>query len=329
MAYPQSTSRRSFVRALALAPLAVSGARGAGAAQPPAEHERALLLDHPLAGRVWDAASGAFVTRAALIDRLRRAHFRLIGEVHDNPEHHRVQAELLEGVVREGLAPTLVFEQMDREHDAALQQRLAGGGAGVEDVAEAVRFDRKGWNWDFYRPLVAIGLKRGLPLRAGNLSRGGAGAVVKKGLAVLEPARRAALRLEESWNSEREEALREIIRDGHCGALPESIVPNMAAAQRVRDATIAEAMLAAGGDGAVLIAGNGHVRRDLAVPLYLAASAPERASCAIGILEVEAGHVEPRAYLQAAASTDPIYDAVIFTPRWQRPDPCAAFERKP
>jgi uncharacterized iron-regulated protein len=312
------------MRALASAPLAIVLARRAAAGE-----ERLTLRDHPLAGRAWDAASKRFVPTAEIVAKLRRANLRLIGEVHDNPEHHRLQAELLEGIAGGGLTPALVFEQMDREHDAALQQRLAAGGATVEEVADAVRFDRKGWNWDFYRPLVEIALRNALPLRAANLSRGAAGAVVKNGLASLEPARLAALRVEAAWNAEREEALRQIIRDGHCGALPESIVPNMAAAQRVRDATIAEALLAPGGDGAVLIAGNGHVRRDLAVPLYLAASAPARASCAIGLLEVEAGEVEARAYAHTAGLETAIYDAVIFTARRQRPDPCAAFRRKP
>lgn len=318
------TNRRTFLRALAVAPLVSLSARRVQAAEA-----GMLLRDHPLVGRMWDGSSARFIERAELFDKLRRAHFRLIGEIHDNPEHHRLQARLLEGITGDGLAPALLFEQMDREHDEALQQRLASRSASVEDVAEAVRFDRKGWNWDFYRPLVDIALRQRLPLHAANLSRSAANAIAKKGLASVDSARLSALRVDEAWNAEREDALRTIIRDGHCGALPESIVPNMAAAQRVRDATIAEAMATTGGEGAILIAGNGHVRRDLAVPLYLMARAPERAVCSIGILEVEEGRVEPRAYIEPAASRDPAYDAVIFTARSPRPDPCAGFKRKP
>jgi uncharacterized iron-regulated protein len=321
---PESLHRRSFLRALALAPLAL----WAGETRTADAAAGAPLTEHPLVGRIWDAASEQFVTRGALADRLNRAHFRLIGEVHDNPEHHRLQADLLERIVAFGLAPTLAFEQMDREHDAALQDRLAAGNATVEDVAQAVRFDRKGWNWDFYRPLVATAIRNRLPLRAANLSRAAAAEVVRKGLSTLGPERMAALRIDAAWNAEREHALRQIIRDGHCGALPESMVPNMTAAQRLRDATLAEAMLAPNDEGAVLIAGNGHVRRDLAVPLYLAAAAPERSACAVGILEVDAERLEPQAYLRSARSLAPIYDAVLFTPRWPRPDPCAAFRRK-
>jgi uncharacterized iron-regulated protein len=286
-----------------------------------------LLDDHPLVGKIWDTALARFVRIQAVVDALTRARFRLLGEVHDNPEHHARQAELLEALTATGLKPLVAFEQMDREHDAALQQRLALGDASAEEVARAVRFDRKGWNWAFYEPLVAIALRRGLAVRAANLSRSAAAQIARGGLSALEPARLAALRLETAWTPEREQAMRAIIRDGHCGALPESVVPTMVAAQRARDATLAESLwLPPATDGAVLIAGNGHVRRDLGVPIYLAA-AGAGASCSIGLLEVEVQKQSPRDYLTSSTPVGPLYDFIWFTPRVDRPDPCAIFRK--
>jgi uncharacterized iron-regulated protein len=287
-----------------------------------------LLRNHSLVGRIWDARSERFVPTGALIEALRQAHFRLLGEVHDNPDHHAIQGKLLEAIAAGGLRPLVAFEQFDREFDAALQQRLASGKLSPDDVAEAVNFDYKGWNWDFYRPLVAIALRHDMPLRAANLSRKAAAQIAKEGTGALDRERVAALRLETAWTAAREQALREIIAEGHCGALPESIVPAMAAAQRTRDATLAEVLLGADRAGAVLIAGNGHVRRDLAVPIYLSAVAGDRPSCVVGILEVEAEKPDPRVYARPAASRTPQFDFVWFTPRWDRPDPCAAFQRR-
>ncbi|HET7158968.1 MAG TPA: ChaN family lipoprotein, partial [Burkholderiales bacterium] len=278
-----------------------------------------LLDDHPLVGKIWDTASARFVGRDALVDALMRAHFRLLGEIHDNPVHHTLQAELLEAIAASGLKPLVAFEQMDREHDAALQQRLTQEKTQSEDVADAVRFDRTGWTWTYYRPLVEIALRFGLPLRAANLSRKAAAQIAREGLSAITPTRIAELRLEGAWSPEREQAMREIIRHGHCGALPESAVPSMVAAQRVRDATLAESLLTSSKDGAVLIAGNGHVRRDLGVPLYLAASAA-RTACSVGVVEVEAGHLDPLSYVVAMTSHAPLYDFVCFTARRERPD---------
>lgn len=285
-----------------------------------------LLSDHPLAGTIWDARVGQGATRGALHTAMRAARYRLLGEVHDNPNHHAFQLECLVALGESGLRPAVAFEQLDREYDPTLQRTLAAGGATAEAVAEATGFDRKNWGWDFYRPLIETALRYGMSLRAANLSRAAAGRVVKAGLDSLGPGRASALRIDGAWSEAREHVLRELILDGHCRALPESIVPGMTLAQRARDATLAEALLDPGPDGAVLIAGNGHVRRDLAVPVYLGVTRPGESILSIGLLEVEAGKTDPGEYLEGAAGSGASYDFVWFTPRWDRPDPCVRFK---
>lgn len=72
------------------------------------------------------------------------------------------------------------------------------------------------------------------------------------------------------------------------------------------------------GDGAVLITGNGHVRRDLGVPRYL-----QGAGCfSLGLLEVGAGKVALADYLPAGGIAN---DFVWFTARATREDPCRVF----
>jgi uncharacterized iron-regulated protein len=316
--------RRSIIRALALASLSTLPVPFTDAAtRAVVKWRSALLRDHPLVGRIWDSVSARFVSSAVLYERVAIAQFHLLGEVHDNPDHHAIQAEILEAIGTRGLKPLVAFEQFDREHADALRQRLASGTHEPDDIAQAVMFDRKGWNWDFYRALVAIALRYGMPIRAANLSRNAASQIAKRGFAALGAERAAELQIEKVWSTEREQVLREIIREGHCGALPESAVPALAAAQRARDATLAESLRGDSPDGAVLIAGNGHVRRDLGVPLYLPGS-----SCAVGILEVEADKESAADYLESAAGAVPLYDLVCFTPRWERPDPCAAFQNR-
>lgn len=60
------------------------------------------------------------------------------------------------------------------------------------------------------------------------------------------------------------------IVNGHCGQRPPpEQLTRFVAAQRARDLAMTNALDAASGDGTVLIAGAGHVRRDRAVPRYL------------------------------------------------------------
>jgi hypothetical protein len=113
---------------------------------------------------------------------------------------------------------------------------------------------------------------------------------------------------------------RELIA-GHCGQLAESMVPGMRAAQTVRDAAMTHALTSASAAGpAWLIAGNGHVRRDFAVPRLLRVTAPNRSVLSIGFLERTQSGDAPDEAARA------VYDLVVVTPRIARPDPCAGFQ---
>jgi uncharacterized iron-regulated protein len=90
----------------------------------------------------------------------------------------------------------------------------------------------------------------------------------------------------------------------------------MARAQFARDATMARVLerAAARGGGAVLLAGDGHVRRDLGVPRWLRGSASARC---LSVGFVEEGE---------AATLASAFDALAVGPAAPRDDPCARVE---
>jgi uncharacterized iron-regulated protein len=98
----------------------------------------------------------------------------------------------------------------------------------------------------------------------------------------------------------------------------------MVAAQRARDAIMAQTVQAHA--AAVLIAGNGHVRRDFGVPHYLAQYADGQDVAVVGFIEVDSAKPAPTDYVTAGA---PEYDYVVFTPRTPRPDPCKTLRFEP
>jgi uncharacterized iron-regulated protein len=112
--------------------------------------------------------------------------------------------------------------------------------------------------------------------------------------------------------------------------MPESAVPAMIVAQRYRDAAFADVMLTAAKDhgAAILIAGNGHVRTDRAVPWYLRQRAPGKNIIAVMMLEVENGQTDPAAYAPRTPDGTPAVDVIIFTPRAERPDPCEGLRQR-
>ena len=97
----------------------------------------------------------------------------------------------------------------------------------------------------------------------------------------------------------------------------------MAAVQRGRDAVMADAMIAAGDGGAILIAGTGHVRADRGVPWYLRARGAKGGIVTLAMREVDPDDADPAAYTEALPGEAPQFDYVWFTPKAEIRDHCA------
>jgi uncharacterized iron-regulated protein len=192
---------------------------------------------HPLSGRIWDTRAQDWVSTTELERRLARVRYVLLGEVHDNAEHHRLHRGLLAALIRDGRRPVIAMEQFDREHQAALQRVQQQLTATPESLKSAGRFG-KGWNWSFYEPIIRLALDHRLPVLAANLSRADAGRVSTEGAsAVLGAAAVTALQLEQPLQDAARLKLEQVIEEGHCGKVPRNLLPGMVAAQRARDAT--------------------------------------------------------------------------------------------
>ena len=279
--------------------------------------------------RIWDVRAGRFIGAPALIADLAAARYRLLGEVHDNPAHHAIRARLITDIAARGVHPTVVFEQFDLDHDAALQAAQAAGND-AERLAAAGRLDRKGWRWPLHKPIVEAALAMYLPVRAGNLSRAELRAQAIPGDAAGANAAWRVRLIAARWSEAQARALRADIVESHCGMLPETVVPRLVLAQRERDAAMAQALVDdATRDGAILIAGNGHVRADLGVPVYLHAPGlpgADARSLSVGLVEVDPDDEHASDFPRQIVAKYPGFDYVWFTRRVARPDPCAAIQ---
>lgn len=241
-------------------------------------------------------------TPQALAGAMAGKRIVILGEVHDNAAQHALRLAALRLRVEAGARPALAFEQFDREHQPAIE---AARRERPRDAAYLIAQGKgaPSWQWDYYRPFVQLALDYDLPIVAANLSRAGAMRVATGAAkddappAVPGPVRQG-----------HETA----IAKGHCDLLPRDALPGMAGAQIARDWTLAQAIRPQFAGGVVLLTGNGHARTDIGVPIWLTPT--ERAeSVSIGLLERDD---TPDA--EAPAS----FDAVAFTVRAERPDPC-------
>ncbi len=324
------------MRPAAIIAAALSGTILLAAQAPAPPWHSTLGRDHPLAGTIWAADQAQPLTPEQVVERAADADFVLLGEVHDNPDAHRLQAWVLEEMVAQGRRPAVAFEMFDRGQEKAIGVQLEKAPRDADALAAALDWENSGWpDFAMYRPILQAALDAGLPVLPANLSRDLVrGIMMGEELPPDLPADLAeVVAATQALPEEHTAALADEIRDSHCGEMPESMMAPMTRAQKVRDVAMARALAEGArqsGGGAVLIAGNGHTRNDRGAPFYLRPIVGEDARIlSLGIVEVEEGKLEPADYTELYAGLDGAlpFDVVWFTPAQERADPCESLKR--
>lgn len=264
----------------------------------------------PFVGAI--CAGGEAITYDQMIERLRAADIAILGERHDNPAHHAMQAQIVGDLAPKGLAFEMV--PFDKE-DYANAARLNG-----DDLAEALEWEASGWpDFAMYAPIFDAAPEAWIA--GGGVAVETLKAAIREGAAKAWPEGAARYGLSDRLPQDVIDAMLEEQAVAHCGALPTAMLPGMVEAQQLRDAAFADAALRlseAGHGPAVLITGNGHARTDRGSPLYLSRAAPDLAVVSLGQEEWSPGD-PPR---------ETPFDIVIFTEPFDRGDPCEDFVRR-
>ena len=284
--------------------------------------------DHPLSGRIWQPSTGKFLSPENLIERLAAAPYVLLGEKHNNLDHHLIQAWVVEQLVVRGRRPAVAFEMMNGDQQADLDAHLAARPRDAEGIGPAVGWAESGWpDWATYQPIAAAALAGGGPLLAASWPRRLIRGIMEKGLEELGNERLQELGLDRERPATALAELREEIIESHCNQLPETMIDPMVSMTGAKDAFMAAVLrrgAAESGSGAVLIAGGGHTRKDWAVPWYLSVTAPGAAVVALDLAETSDALTDTADYAARYGGTPP-YDYVWFTPRVDEDDPCEVY----
>jgi len=271
---------------------------------------RGVLLGLSAVAFAPPLAIGAASDIASALAATDRADFIAIGERHDNPAHHGVQAALVAALQPAGIA----FEMIPESLETTVNQ-LRRDGAGRDDLAAALDWANSGWpDFSLYAPILEAAPDA--YIAGGGLSREVMASVYSDGAPGLGPEMTARYGLDEPLSAEVEAAMLNEQYEAHCEMLDRARLAPMVAVQRAWDAAYAEAWRRAGlrgGGRAVLICGNAHARLRGGAPEYLARALPDAAIAAVG--QTEEGD---------AASSAGLYTATIRSARPERGDPCDA-----
>ncbi len=249
----------------------------------------------------------AFAAKAGPVDGVSADVF-ILGEIHDNPAHHLVQAEAIAAIS----PAAVVFEMLTEDQAARVTDDLRADPVALGEVLE---WQAGGWpDFAIYYPVFeAADAAR---LYGAAVPRERTRTAMQIGIARAFGAEAELYGLADELEADELADRLNLQLAAHCGAMPLDILPDMVDVQRLRDAVLARAALLAlveTGGPVVVITGNGHARRDWGVPSYLARVAPDATVFVLG--QSEAGRV-PEGGFDRIVDADPV----------AREDPCAGLE---
>jgi uncharacterized iron-regulated protein len=236
-----------------------------------------------------------------------------LGEIHDNEHGHQRRLEQVAQLIEKGPQPVVAMEQFDRENQAVLDAALAQC-PDVDCVLE--KAGTSGWEWRFYKPYVQLALDKKIILLAANLSNVDVRKVMTNGFtAVLGPQLVDTYQLNQI-PGQLLAAQKIAIQEGHCNMLPAQAIGPMVRGQIARDVWMAHIVNGVSNAPIVLIAGNGHVRKDAGVLQWLS--------------PIKQSQTRVHGYVESVYKNDADwYDHVHVVPAAEREDPCLAFTQKP
>jgi uncharacterized iron-regulated protein len=147
-------------------------------------------------GRIIHLKTGKAVSFDQLIDQVGARRLIFIGEVHNNPEHHLIQVQILQALMSQYAPLTLAMEFFNKTQQPVLDHYMDGS---TTETTETVFLKDVGWdkNWayayHFYRPLLLMTKEKGRKILAINAPNTIVKKVARSGLSSLDPSERNQL----------------------------------------------------------------------------------------------------------------------------------------
>jgi len=240
---------------------------------------------------------------------LQTADIILIGETHDHPQHHLIQAD----IIRRLKPKSVAFEMLNETQEV--------NGLGLKNPStwdHVLAWSKRGWpDFEIYRPVFEATLEVGAQIIAAHpnpetlrpLKLGGE----------LPSLLRTKMRLDQPLPPKQQAALVKEIQQAHCGHASPVLVKAMVSAQRLKDTWMAHSILDSP-KPIILIVGRGHVNMDRGIPWAMKHLQPNHE------FKLKVLSLAPKSVVK---SRQPIHDVIEVQVKAHRnDDPCERFREQ-
>lgn len=150
---------------------------------PPQPSPQPAVVSSYVPQRVFDTRQKTFGDFETMLADLARADAVFVGEQHDDPNTHRLELAIVEGLTRRGVPVAVGMEMFERDVQPALDRYVAGTTTEEQFLKDSRPWPRYATD---YRPIVEFARAHKLPLLASNVPRRVAADVGKKGLSAVD-----------------------------------------------------------------------------------------------------------------------------------------------
>jgi uncharacterized iron-regulated protein len=231
----------------------------------------AYELGSAVEGGFFDSTAGSAVDFDRMVAAMVNADVVLLGEEHTAMDQKLVHARVLDNMAGSGGRLVLAMEFFQRGDQAALDRWVQGE---IDDrglLEETGWYDRGGYRWEYYRPVMEVARRHRIPVVGVNVPREIPRAVNRGGLEGLTDEQRELVGDVTTGGSPQHRYLISRYFGDTVALLPPGWFDNMYAAQCLWDVVMARSILdvAAEGTTVVLVVGSGHVAYGLGIPRRL------------------------------------------------------------
>ena len=251
------------------------------------------------------------------LDLAGRYQIVFLGEQHDNPQHHRIQAEFIQTLARQSRLAAVFMEHL-----------LPDQGQTLADTPSSswqtnLAWEKSGWpSYEIFQPIFSALAENQVQVIGVGLPRSSVRLLYKgNDPGYLSNADKEQLGLNSPLPKSADKALQKSIITAHCGYLDESSAQPMISMQRYKDAFMASQYFSTTSSPkksqkiVLYLVGSGHARNDFGAPYYLRHK--DENLKILSLLLQEEGTEK--------SSTAP-FDYAIPTGAFEREDPCSKFK---
>jgi uncharacterized iron-regulated protein len=222
---------------------------------------------------LWiDLYTGEPTSFADVLEDLHQARVIYLGEGHTLQRHHRIQADVVNGLAERGDTLVLCLEMLETYMQPDVD-RYWKGEIPFDTLAARVNWSKRWGNYAQYREPMEAARRRGFPILALNARREVVHRVGMQGLDRLPAEDRTQLPTEIVFDQPMYEAQMNTVLQVHAKAMGmPGLLQTMYQAQVVRDETMADTLAeflksdAGRGRRAIVILGAGHCQQGMGTP---------------------------------------------------------------